>query len=105
MTKQFLDIVILTSRFSSQMPALKTVPSDQKSNRCTCAEECQMPFKGLMTRNTSNRLMIVENNHQLKGFIGQFQKISTPTSPTEGIGNPGGRGEGGGGRGSRAKKC
>ena len=32
-------------RFSSQMPTLKTVPSDQKSNRRTCAEECQMPFK------------------------------------------------------------
>ena len=31
--------------FSSQMPTLKTVPSDQKSNRRTCAEECQMPFK------------------------------------------------------------
>ena len=34
--------------FSSQMPTLKTVPSDQKSNRRTCAEECQMPFKGLI---------------------------------------------------------
>ena len=32
--------------FSSQMPTLKTVPSDLKSNRRTCAEECQMPFKG-----------------------------------------------------------
>ena len=31
--------------FSSQMPSLKTVPSDQKSNRRTCTEECQMPFK------------------------------------------------------------
>ena len=31
--------------FSSQMPTLKTDPSDQKSNRRTCAEECQMPFK------------------------------------------------------------
>ena len=31
--------------FSSQMPTLKTGPSDQKSNRRTCAEECQMPFK------------------------------------------------------------
>ena len=31
--------------FSSQMPTLKTVPSDQKSNRRTCVEECQMPFK------------------------------------------------------------
>ena len=31
--------------FSLQMPTLKTVPSDQKSNRCTCAEECQMHFK------------------------------------------------------------
>ena len=30
--------------FFSQMPTLKTVPSDQKSNRRTCAEECQMPF-------------------------------------------------------------
>ena len=30
--------------FSSQMPTLKIVPSDQKSNRRTCAEECQMPF-------------------------------------------------------------
>ena len=30
--------------FSSQIPTLKTVPSDQKSNRRTCAEECQMPF-------------------------------------------------------------
>ena len=30
--------------FSSQMLTLKTVPSDQKSNRHTCAEECQMPF-------------------------------------------------------------
>ena len=30
--------------FSSQIPTLKTVPSDQKSNRSTCAEECQMPF-------------------------------------------------------------
>ena len=30
--------------FSSQIPALKTVPSDQKSNRRTCAEECQMSF-------------------------------------------------------------
>ena len=52
MTKQFLDIVILTSTikphkvegkgFSSQMPTLKIVTSDQKSNRRTCAEECQM---------------------------------------------------------------
>ena len=31
--------------FSSQMPTLKTVPPDQKSNRRTCAEECQMPFE------------------------------------------------------------
>ena len=31
--------------FPSQMPTLKTVPSDQKSNRRTCAEECQIPFK------------------------------------------------------------
>ena len=31
--------------FSWQMPTLKTVPSDQKSNRRKCAEECQMPFK------------------------------------------------------------
>ena len=31
--------------FSSQMPTLKSVPSDQKSKRRTCAEECQMPFK------------------------------------------------------------
>ena len=31
--------------FSSQMPTLKTVPSDQKSNRRTCAVECEMPFK------------------------------------------------------------
>ena len=31
--------------FSSQMPTLKFVPSDQKSKRRTCAEECQMPFK------------------------------------------------------------
>ena len=31
--------------FFSQMPTLKTVPSDQKSNRRTCAEECQIPFK------------------------------------------------------------
>ena len=31
--------------FSSQMPTLKIVPSDQKSKRRTCAEECQMPFK------------------------------------------------------------
>ena len=31
--------------FSSQIPTLKTVPSDQKSNRRTCAVECQMPFK------------------------------------------------------------
>ena len=31
--------------FSLQMPTLKTVQSDQKSNRITCAEECQMPFK------------------------------------------------------------
>ena len=30
--------------FSSQMPTLKTVPSDQKSNRRICAEECEMPF-------------------------------------------------------------
>ena len=30
--------------FSSQMPTLKTVSSDQKSNRRTCEEECQMPF-------------------------------------------------------------
>ena len=30
--------------FSSQMPTLKIVPSDQKSKRRTCAEECQMPF-------------------------------------------------------------
>ena len=30
--------------FSSQMPTLKFVPSDQKSKRRTCAEECQMPF-------------------------------------------------------------
>ena len=35
--------------FSSQMPTLKTVPSDQKSNRRTCAEECQMPFKTATT--------------------------------------------------------
>ena len=32
--------------FSSQMSTLKTVPSDQKSNCRTCAEECQMPFNG-----------------------------------------------------------
>ena len=31
--------------FSSQMPTLKTVPSDQKSNHRTCAEEYQTPFK------------------------------------------------------------
>ena len=31
--------------FSSQMPTLKKVPSDQKSNRRTRAEECQIPFK------------------------------------------------------------
>ena len=31
--------------FSPQMPTLKTVPSDQKSNRRTCALVCQMPFK------------------------------------------------------------
>ena len=31
--------------FSSQMSTLKTIPSDQKSNRRACAEECQMPFK------------------------------------------------------------
>ena len=30
--------------FSSQMPTLKTVLSDQKSNCRTCTEECQMPF-------------------------------------------------------------
>ena len=30
--------------FSLQMPTLKTVPLDQKSNRRTCAEECQMLF-------------------------------------------------------------
>ena len=30
--------------FSSQMPTLKIVPSDQKSKHRTCAEECQMPF-------------------------------------------------------------
>ena len=34
--------------FFSQMPTLKTVPSDQKSNRRTCAEECQIPFKTSM---------------------------------------------------------
>ena len=34
--------------FSSQMPTLKTVPSDQKSNRRTCAEECQMLFNILV---------------------------------------------------------
>ena len=33
--------------FSSQMPTLKIVPSDQKSKRRTCAEECQMPFNSL----------------------------------------------------------
>ena len=37
--------------FSSQMPTLKTVPSDQKSNRRTCAEECQMPFKHHLYKN------------------------------------------------------
>ena len=36
--------------FSSQMPTLKIVPSDQKSKRRTCAEECQMPFKFITTR-------------------------------------------------------
>ena len=36
--------------FSSQMPTLKIVPSDQKSKRRTCAEECQMPFKHLTNR-------------------------------------------------------
>ena len=30
--------------FFSKMPTLKTVPSDQKSNHRTCAEECLMPF-------------------------------------------------------------
>ena len=35
--------------FSSQMPTLKAVPSDQKSNRRTCAEECQMPFNRAYT--------------------------------------------------------
>ena len=33
--------------FFSQMPTLKTVPSDQKSNRRTCAEEFHIPFKQL----------------------------------------------------------
>ena len=36
--------------FSSQMPTLKFVPSDQKSKRRTCAEECQMPFNTLTYR-------------------------------------------------------
>ena len=36
--------------FFSQMPTLKTVPSDQKSNRRTCAEECQIPFNILILR-------------------------------------------------------
>ena len=54
MTKQFFNIGItifirLTSSmeedFFSQITTLKTVPSDEKSNCCTCAEECQMPFK------------------------------------------------------------
>ena len=34
--------------FSSHMPTLKTVLLDQKSNRRTCAEECQMPFDYLV---------------------------------------------------------
>ena len=36
--------------FSSQMLTLKTVPSDQKSNRRTCAEECHMPFNSKLGR-------------------------------------------------------
>ena len=43
-------------RFSSQMPTLKTVPSDQKSNRRTCAEECQMPFN---KRGTKQKIIII----------------------------------------------
>ena len=31
---------------SSQMPTLKTVPSDQKSNHRTCAEECGAEERG-----------------------------------------------------------
>ena len=41
--------------FSSQMPTLKIVPSDQKSKRRTCAEECQMPFK--LVRNLTFKKM------------------------------------------------
>ena len=40
--------------FSSQMPTLKTVPSDQKSNRRTCAEECQIPFKFISRKPCAN---------------------------------------------------
>ena len=53
MTKQFLDIVILTStsltRSMEKHFPRRTVPSDQKSNRRTCAEECQMPFKSILS--------------------------------------------------------
>ena len=39
---------VARKRFSSQMPTLKTVPSDQKSNRRTCAEECQIHLNSRM---------------------------------------------------------
>ena len=45
--------------FSSQMPTLKTVPSDQKSNLRTCAEECQMPFNSFLT---FKKVEIIEPN-------------------------------------------
>ncbi len=31
--------------FFSKIPALETVPSDQKSNPCTCTKECHIAFK------------------------------------------------------------
>ena len=49
--------------FPSQMPTLKTVPSDQKSNRRTCAEECQMPFNVIIEFHLQNTQIIDHHYH------------------------------------------
>ena len=58
--------------FSSQMPTLKTVQSDQKSNCCTCAEGCQMPFNVFIPRKEILLAVFL-----LKWSAGILQKITT----------------------------
>ena len=46
--------------FSWQKPTLKTVLSDQKSNRRTYAEECQMSFN--MRVSMTEKYLFINNN-------------------------------------------